>query len=115
MTRYVLFLDDEREPSLSLLAQSPNLIVCRSYNEAVALVLTRGLPQHICFDHDLGPDSKTGHEFAKWLVDWAMKADMFDWYPVIDYSVHSQNPIGASNIRGVIDGYHRWRIETMKL
>lgn len=107
MSSYVLFLDDEREPSLSLLKNNSDIEVCRTYGQAVDVVLERGLPNHICFDHDLGPESKTGHEFAKWLVDWLM--DNTDGeYPTVDYSIHSQNPIGADNIRGTLDGYHHY-------
>lgn len=108
MSNYILFLDDEREPSYGLLKDHSDIEVCRTYGQAVEVVLERGLPQHIHFDHDLGPDSKNGHEFAKFLVDWLIDKADGDGYPIIGYSVHSQNPIGADNIRGTIDGYHRY-------
>ena len=115
MNNYVLFLDDEREPSVSLLAQYERVVICRSFDDAVRVVQELGLPEHTCFDHDLGPESKNGHDFAKWLVEWVMDDDRFEYPPHVGYSVHSQNPIGADNIRGVIDGYHRWCIEGLKL
>lgn len=114
---YVLFLDDEREPSLSLLAQHERVIVCRSYDEAVKVVEENGIPDYVCFDHDLGPVSKTGHDFAKWLVERAIDAaeEEYDFPPVFGYSVHSQNPVGKANIIGVIEGYRKWWINTVKL
>lgn len=113
---YVLFLDDEREPSSSLLAQHERVIVCRSYDEAVKVVRENGMPDYVCFDHDLGPESKTGHDFAKWLVERAiyLMEETLECPPVFGYSVHSQNPVGAANIRGVIDGYRKWWISIMK-
>lgn len=116
MNNYVLFLDDERFPSDALERTfGGNIAICRTFDEAVTLVKTRGLPVHICFDHDLGINSKTGHDFAKWLVEWVMDDDNFDMPPRIHYTIHSQNPIGAENIRGVIDGYHRWLNNSVKL
>jgi hypothetical protein len=101
---YTMFLDDERVPSDGLIAATDNLAVCRNFDDAVATVERLGLPEHICFDHDLG-EGKTGHDLAKWLVDFAMGCPI---PPVIKYSIHSQNPIGAANIKGVIDGYNNY-------
>lgn len=102
MSDYTLFLDDERDPADRLVASGVNIIVCRNYDEAVNAVDKFGMPSHVCLDHDLGPDSKTGHEFAHWLVDYAVQQEP---PAAIQYSVHSQNPVGAANIKGVIDGY----------
>lgn len=116
MSNYVLFLDDERFPADALKASfAGDIVICRSFDEAVAQVKSKGLPAHTCFDHDLGNDSKTGHDFAKWLVNWAMDEEQFDVPPRIYYSVHSQNPVGVENIKGVVDGYNRWREESLKL
>lgn len=104
MTKYVLFLDDEREPSLHLLAQNNDVVVCRTYNEAVQMVRQRGTPVHICFDHDLGPDSETGYDFAKWLVDASLRIGSTT---PIQFSVHSQNPVGAANIKSLLDNYNK--------
>ena len=104
MSNYVLFLDDEREPSLYLLVQHTDVVVCRTYYEAVQLVRQRGMPSHICFDHDLGPHSETGYDFAKWLVDNFMQSGRTD---PIRFSVHSQNPVGALNIKTLLDNYNK--------
>lgn len=101
---YTMFLDDEREPSLHLIASTSNLAICRNYDDAVATVKKLGMPDHVCFDHDLGQYSKTGHDFAKWLIQYALTLPTS---PEIKYSIHSQNPVGAANIKGLIDGYNK--------
>lgn len=94
---YTLFLDDERDPT------DPSSVVCRSYEEAVLAVTFMGMPEHIDFDHDLG-HGKNGHDFAKLLVDYALSGRGFP----VSYAVHSQNPVGAENIRNAMDSYYRF-------
>ncbi len=48
---YRLFLDDERHP-----VDADRYIIARSSDEAFRLVVERGIPVEICFDHDLGGD-----------------------------------------------------------
>ncbi|MGV7535225.1 cyclic-phosphate processing receiver domain-containing protein [Mycobacterium kansasii] len=91
---YTLFLDDERHP-----VDETNIVV-RSFEEAVDYVRANGTPKHVCFDHDLG-ELRNGYHFALWLTDWNMDGNGFPE----SYSVHSQNPVGADNIRGIMDGY----------
>ena len=93
---YTLFLDDERDPV------DDASIVCRSFDSAVICVELHGTPTHVDFDHDLG-GGETGFDFAKWLIDWALDGNGFPK----SYAIHSQNPVGAANIRGVMDGYYR--------
>lgn len=105
MTNYVLFLDDERHPADALLASGTEVVTCRTFEEAVSAVLRRGYPSYISFDHDLGEKSKTGFDFAKWLIQQQLDISA----PVeIKYGVHSQNPVGAVNIKGLIDGYNNF-------
>ena len=96
---YKLFLDDERHPA------KDGWIVARSSAEAVALVESYGCPKEIAFDHDLG-----GADTAINFVDWLQDA-LLDGRVVLPfgftYSVHSQNPIGAENIKGRLDGLLR--------
>ena len=94
---YTLFIDDERFPV------SAESVIVRSFDKAVEYVETNGTPVHVDFDHDLG-DGKTGHDFAKWLVDRALDGHGFPE----SYAVHSQNPIGAQNIRATMDAYLRF-------
>jgi hypothetical protein len=96
---YKLFLDDERDPPDGVWT------VARTFEEATAIVLDRGLPEYISFDHDLGVNSdgtlaRTGADFARWIGDFALETDNnlggFQWY------VHSQNPIGRENIEAYL-------------
>lgn len=97
---YDLFLDDERDPP----QDGRPWIVVRKVADAIAVVRARGLPRNISFDHDLG-EGVTGHDFAKWLVEHCLDARLS---PDFAFYVHSQNPIGAENIRKLIE---RFKIE----
>jgi hypothetical protein len=90
---YRLFLDDERFPVEN------DWIIIRNYNDFVWIISTRGIPYEISFDHDLG-ENKTGYDCAKYLMD-KMFEDFDREICVIppQYYVHSQNPVGAENIR----------------
>jgi hypothetical protein len=100
---YFMFIDDERFP--------PNdnnpWIVCRTLSEVKNCIAEHGYPIHISFDHDLGEHEPTGMDIAHFLVttdmDAAWMTSEFTFY------VHSQNPIGAANIQGLIDAYVRHR------
>lgn len=125
-----LFLDDERKPSDVTwidIGSGPWEIV-RSYDEAVAWVQQNGFPDVISFDHDLGyekfdtnengiivvTDSRpapSGFDFAKWLIEYDMDLSPgFDGFPEdFKFTVHSMNPVGAKNIRGLLDSYFAQR------
>jgi len=99
---YKLFLDDERYPS-----DKSHWIIARNFDDAVWYVENYGLPAFISFDHDLGhPQNRTGMDFAKWLCDWIMDNDKsIDVSISFDYYVHSQNPVGAENIRHYMENF----------
>jgi len=93
---YRLFIDDERDPVC------PNCwIVVRSSDHAIKVVASLGLPVEIAFDHDLGGDD-TSIKFINWLMDGLLDGNLI--LPEnFKYSVHSQNPIGANNIKHKMD------------
>ena len=94
---YVLFIDDER------FSTTDGAVVVRSSAEAIQTVIERGWPISIEFDHDLGGDDTT-MVFVRWAIDRLIEKGMgipFTW------SVHSQNPIGAANIDGLLNSYAR--------
>ena len=100
---YTLFLDDIRFPADVRYDYGPykDLIICRSYHDAVWAVEQYGLPKFIAFDHDLGEIPGSGHHgmgFAKWFCDYVMDNDL-DLPDNFGYNVHSANPVGAENIR----------------
>lgn len=81
-----LFLDDIRKTPEDYLR-------VYDYNEFVEFIKTKGLPDFISFDHDLG-EGKTGYDCAKFLVEFCMDCDL----KLPEFIVHSQNPIGKENI-----------------
>lgn len=114
MTGWRLFLDDKRYPA------SGRWVIARSYDDAVWHVENLGFPDYVSFDHDLGmiddidPFSermmipsimeKDGYDFAKWLCQHAIDKRIYlrDFF---GFAVHSQNPIGAENIRAYISRF----------
>lgn len=107
-----LFVDDEREPAfLTFLkmrgedveADGP-WVVARTQSEAQELILRLGVPSFISFDHDYGPpEAGNGHDLAKWLVEQALDGRVR--LEGLRFQVHSRNPVGAANIRGVLEGF----------
>jgi hypothetical protein len=97
---YALFIDDERDPPLD----NRNWIIARSVDEAKEIVSDIGWPDYISFDHDLGENQETGKDFANFMVESHMNGvDVFN--ENFQYYVHSQNPTGAQNIRGLLDSF----------
>jgi hypothetical protein len=97
-----------------------------SFEQFEKWINQRGLPDVISFDHDLADEhytpqqywddykaskeyqdsqdyvEKTGYDCAKWLVDYCLdnkKLELPEWH------VHSANPVGADNIRGILTNY----------
>ena len=96
----MLFLDDVRDPPPG------EWVTVRSFAAAVEYVERHGIPAFISFDHDLGENVPTGHDFAKWLVECHL--DGKHRFPkTFSYAVHSANPPGAANITGLLDGFLR--------
>lgn len=100
---YRLFLDDVREVRDVYPDDDPaTWEVCRSFDEAAGR-LAMGWPRHVSLDHDLGDALPTGMDFAKFLVE----LDLITGQMPEDFTfeVHSANPPGAANIRGLLEGY----------
>lgn len=98
-----LYLDDIRHPSVS------DYVIAKNVKEAKTLILQKGFPTHISFDHDLGLDEngvllETGYDFAKWIVETDQSGEVI--IPEdFTFTVHSANPIGAQNISGLLANY----------
>ena len=123
MSRWKLFLDDDaegsRHPSISvdnsawrtnmgLPAAVPDTshlgewVIAKSYEEAVTRITELGFPSFVSFDHDLG-DGLDGIAVARYLVE--MDLDKFGMPDDFDFEVHSANPVGRANIRGLLTNY----------
>jgi hypothetical protein len=103
MLDYKLFLDDIRFPV------DQGWIIARTYDEAVNVVKTLGIPQKISFDHDLGLNSLSGFDFAKFIVEYDMLNDEID--NTFVFVVHSANPVGSENIKGLLNNYIKFKNE----
>lgn len=130
----LLFLDDYRNPFITLedgsswLVFSPipqpfQVIWVKSYNEFVEYISVNGLPNAVCYDHDLAdehyapkeiwdnPDEvqkrmesfteKTGYDCAKWIVEYCMDNNLK--LPL--YNIQSANPVGKANIDGLFKSF----------
>lgn len=102
-----LFIDDLRFPV------DESFSIVRSYEEAIEFFNTYGIPEEICFDHDLGEDKDRnvlpdGHDIAKAIVEgeldgkWVIPENF-------KFSVHSQNPDGKTDIKSYLTNYLKFR------
>ena len=109
----LLWLDDIRNPFVAdwLLQYAPDyekdeVVWVKNYTEFVDWINENGLPEMICFDHDLGEsDEMTGYDCAKWLVEYCMDNDLD--LPMWD--IQSANPVGRDNINGILNNYKKFR------
>lgn len=104
MPGWKLFLDDEREPV------GTGWTVCTCLNEVIQVCQYFGLPSEISFDHDLGDGpsppgyENTGMGLARWIVDRVLDGE-YQLPKDFTYYVHSQNPIGRMNIKGLMEQF----------
>lgn len=96
---WVLFIDDDRFP-----VDETN-VIARSVEQAIALMEEKGCPSTIMFDHDLGDNVPTGFDLAKWLVEKDLDCDNKFIPDGFEYFIHSQNPTGEDNIRGLLNPF----------
>lgn len=102
MSRYSLFIDDERMPP----RDDRYWVIARDFEDVMMALRIHGMPGHVSFDHDLGQDEKTGYDIAKFLVELDMGEDAdFKLPDNFDFYVHSQNPVGKKNIESYINNY----------
>ena len=116
---YNLFLDDVRMPQDVKWVNLPSVewTIVRNYEAFCNIIIQRGLPRFIAFDHDLADEhygnapvdkygendytkykEMTGYDCAKWLCDYCIDSTLY----IPDYIIHSLNPIGAANINSII-------------
>ena len=121
-----LYLDDQRTPTTTIPGYEPWNVV-RNYDEFVDWITKNGIPDLISFDHDLADEhitdyfnqvaldgcqiplydqykEKTGLDCAKFLVEWCQEKNL----KLCTCSVHSHNPVGASNIQSILNGFNRF-------
>ena len=109
--RTIIWLDDLRDPAdprMDWLAYSPigrevEVIWLKDYFQFKNWILENGLPDGICFDHDLGEDTPTGYDSAKWLVNYCLDNNISP--PA--WSSQSANPVGKANINRLLKNFVR--------
>jgi hypothetical protein len=105
---YSLLIDDERDPP----NDGRKWRIARSLDQVKTCLSIHGAPIFVSFDHDLGDKEPTGHDIAKAMVDGDLgeRSDSgfaIGFHPNFTYYVHSQNPVGKSNIEGLLVNYLR--------
>ena len=116
----LLFLDDLRMPidCVSYMhvrtAQHETYreewIIVRSYSDFISWICENGLPDLISFDHDLGEEDKghpSGMECAKWLVEYCLDNQL----KLPSWLVHSANPAGYENIKGLLTSFEKSQLK----
>lgn len=91
---YSLYLDDVRKAP-------EGAVLVRTVSEFKAAVRTRGVPEAVSFDHDLG-EEETGRDALDWLL--AQGLDLSQTRML----VHSANIVASIAMTNVIIGYRRY-------
>ena len=115
MIKTLLWLDDIRDPfdkridwlKFSPIGRTVDVFWVTSYQEFVDHIIIYGLPDGICFDHDLGTHNGNGHQCAKWLVNYCLDND--EELPL--YGIQSSNPVGKENIDKLLKSFIKFKNE----
>lgn len=99
LNEWNLYLDDERNPKTQ-----KKFLVARSVDEAKKLIKEKGFPSYMSLDHDLG-DDETGYDFVKWITKEYQDKEL----PEFEFNVHSANPVGAENIKKLLDNFIKFK------
>jgi hypothetical protein len=105
MSRYKLFIDDERMPP----GDGEAWNIARDMSEVKAIIQGKGFPHHISFDHDMGDMEPTGYDIAHWMVDVDITVHGQFIPTDFTFKVHSANIIGARNIECLLNNYLEFR------
>ena len=111
----LLWLDDCRNPFdtrtdwlvFSPIGRDVEVVWAQTVDEFMDFINQHGLPDGICFDHDLGEDSydeRTGYDCAKRVVDYCLQHNC----DIPAYAIQSSNPVGKDNICHLMDNYHNY-------
>ena len=109
----VLWLDDWRDPHenpewVKMFSPIPfpdKVFWAKSYHDFVDYIEYIGVPDVICFDHDLGEDGgeyvPTGYDCAVMLVEHLREHNL----PLPLYGIQSANPVGKDRIINILEDY----------
>ena len=82
-----------------------DFVIVRTFQDFVACIQQKGLPEFISFDNDLGEDTagnllEDGYAAAKWLV-YESGLDLRN----LHFKVHSANPVARVQIESLLNNY----------
>ena len=123
----LLWLDDVRDPfqndwlNFSPIGKLVDVIWVTTYQEFIDWIMTNGLPDAVCFDHDLNDlqafnssypemvediecNEKTGYDCAKWLVEYCIDNNK----SLPKYAIQSANPVGKENINSLLMNFNKF-------
>lgn len=104
----IIWLDDIRNPKkfLNNYNDYDEVIWVHNFDEFVKNIKSNNIENiSISFDHDLGEDL-SGYDCAKFLVNYCLDYNIE--LPKNIY-IHSANPVGAENIKKLIENYRKFR------
>lgn len=106
--KFKIFLDDIRMPTdIYPGTDNAEWAIVRNLSDFKAIIESRGIPDYISFDNDLGDTMEEGKDAAKWLVyeKWLDISKM-------DFKVHSANSSGVREY--ITDLLNNWKNELNK-
>lgn len=115
----LLWLDDIRDPyendwlNFSPIGKDVEVHWVKSHFDFIDWILDNGLPDGVCFDHDLGEGITVGDGYlcAKFLCHYCLVEHL----PTPPYNIHSANPVGKENIKCFIENFNSFRPDMNEL
>ena len=108
----LLWIDDFRNPVKYVIGDY-DIVWVKNYDDFCKYINENGLPDIICFDHDLGDinnpnGEKTGYDCAKYLVDFCLDNDI----KLPNFHSQSDNGPGRENILNLLENYKKFESKT---
>ena len=97
----LLWLDDFRNP-VDYLDGDYDISWVKNYSKFCNYISENGLPDIVCFDHDLG-EEKSGYDCAKFLVNFCQNHNL----DIPEFDIQSSNSVGKDNIRSLMNNWYR--------
>jgi len=104
----LIWLDDFRDPA-DYVSGDYEIIWIKNYEDFCLNIEENGLPDIICFDHDLG-EEMTGYDAAKYVVNYCQQHNC----NIPEYHIQSSNVVGKGNIEGIMEGWRRFYEDNYK-
>ena len=100
MKKKLLWLDDFRNPA-DYVQGEYDISWVKNYGEFCSFININGLPDIICFDHDLG-EEKSGYDCVKFVVNYCQIHNL----DIPEFDIQSSNVVGKDNIRNLLNNWH---------